>query len=530
MQPFSFFFVKDTIMNKSIKLLSTFILLFSMFSVAQASHKMGATMQYSYLGNSKYSIIVKFYRDCRGIPFNNPAMKVSIGSGGNNSCGTTQLTATRLSITDVTQVCTNSAAPCNPVNTAASGYGYEEHVYQTIIDLTQAPFTSLNSSTCPEATFIFSQCCRNAAITTGPGGNNFMVTMTINFANINKMATGSNNSPTFNNRPIIFACCNQSLFLTAGLTDSFEGDSFGFKLVPGQAGNSQSVNYISPFSYTIPVTPYCNPATTINCTPNINTTPVQGFYFNPNSGLMAFTPTNCTEVSIIALEILEYRRDTNGILQHLGTTRKDMQIIVRNDCGYNKAPVINSSNYVYQICEGDSLNFTYTISDTLYTPYQTVSDTTLLSINSDLATTDSITINNRSNKSISSAYFAGQGSARMAPYIYTITVSDDHCPIPSIQSKTILVYISNCNTASTRETPALQAEIYPNPSSNSFTVNFVGAPAGLIIYNSSGQIVSHITNYKSGNILDTHSFVSGMYIVQLYQNGHWINKKLIIQN
>ncbi len=51
-------------MKKALLLLSLFTI-FGLTSL-KADHVMGADMGYQCLGNGKYKIIVKFYRDCRG--------------------------------------------------------------------------------------------------------------------------------------------------------------------------------------------------------------------------------------------------------------------------------------------------------------------------------------------------------------------------------------------------------------------------------------------------------------------------------
>ncbi|MBM3921123.1 MAG: hypothetical protein FJ347_07865 [Sphingomonadales bacterium] len=69
------------------RLIITTLLFISISQGAYASHLMGADMQYTYLGNSKYRITAKIYRDCRGIPLSNPYFVVTAGVNGNASCG-----------------------------------------------------------------------------------------------------------------------------------------------------------------------------------------------------------------------------------------------------------------------------------------------------------------------------------------------------------------------------------------------------------------------------------------------------------
>src|SRR5688572_4316666 len=111
-------------------------LLFLMFFISglfgakvQASHVMGADMSYKCLGNGRYQITLKAYRDCRGIPLGNPieSFGVFAGTNGGNGCGGSSLTVTRTGIRDVTPRCSSANSPCSPSNTSNTGKGIEEH-------------------------------------------------------------------------------------------------------------------------------------------------------------------------------------------------------------------------------------------------------------------------------------------------------------------------------------------------------------------------------------------------------------------
>jgi len=150
-----------------------------------ASHMMGADMTYRCLGNGKYKIIAKIYRDCRGISFSGPTFQAFGGLNGGNGCGTYNLSITRTGIRDVTPRCSSASKPCNPQNTGFTGEGIEEHTFETTVDFNVSPLSNFkNKSSCCEVTFAIGQCCRNGAITTGPANNDFWSTCMINICNI----------------------------------------------------------------------------------------------------------------------------------------------------------------------------------------------------------------------------------------------------------------------------------------------------------------------------------------------------------
>ena len=79
-----------------------FVLTFSLSNISTSTHMMGGDMSYQCLGNGKYKITAKIYRDCRGIAFNGPDFGVFAGTNGGNGCGDYKLTITRTGIKDVT--------------------------------------------------------------------------------------------------------------------------------------------------------------------------------------------------------------------------------------------------------------------------------------------------------------------------------------------------------------------------------------------------------------------------------------------
>ena len=133
----------------------------------RASHMMGTDMSYRCLGGGKYKIVAKVYRDCRGVAFNSPSFGVFAGKNRGNGCGTATLSISRVSITDVSQLCSSASPTCDS-NKAGTGNGVEMHQYEAIVDFNSAPLNAfVGNSSCCEVTFYLGQCCRNGAITTG---------------------------------------------------------------------------------------------------------------------------------------------------------------------------------------------------------------------------------------------------------------------------------------------------------------------------------------------------------------------------
>ena len=150
------------------RLLFLFAFLFSFLSV-QATHMMGADVSYKCLGNGKYKITAKVYRDCRGVPMGIVSFGAYAGTNGGNGCGSYTLSGlSRVSIKDVTTRCSTSSNPCGTANSAFANKGVEEHTFEATIDFNTSPLNNfVNKSTCCEVTFYVNECCRNGGITTG---------------------------------------------------------------------------------------------------------------------------------------------------------------------------------------------------------------------------------------------------------------------------------------------------------------------------------------------------------------------------
>ena len=213
-------------------------LLFVLPENSKASHMMGADMSYTCVGNGKYKITFKIYRDCRGISFSGPSFGAFAGLNGGNCCGSVSLSGvTRTGIRDITTGCSLSTSPCNPSNTTQTGKGIEEHTFEATVDFNTLPLSSfVNNSSCCEVTFYTGQCCRTGSITTGAANQDFYTTCMINICNIQKSTNKCNNSPNFSNVPVGFLCCNTPWYYSNAAVDNEDFDSISYRLVKGLRG------------------------------------------------------------------------------------------------------------------------------------------------------------------------------------------------------------------------------------------------------------------------------------------------------
>lgn len=410
----------------TLKSLFTIALVFISLQVS-ASHMMGGDVSYRCISPGKFHITAKIYRDCRGIPFNGPSATLSA-----SGCSSMGLSLTRTSIKDITPNCVSSSRPCNPSNTTVGSEGVEEHTYEITIDFNVAPYKTFKDNKCCEVVFGIGQCCRNGAITTGASGQDFWADAMMNIC-LPKMNSKCNTSPVLTNVPIGYLCCNQPFYFNNGALDTSDFDSLSYELTYGFNGSGKSpINYSSPLNYLMPMTPYCPGS--IPCTANPTANPPQGFFMDPSSGDLVFTPTSCAEVGIIVLQINEFRKDSLGVWKLIGRTRRDMQMIVRN-CGPNNSPVI-SGTQTNTICEGDKICITIKGTDKQFIPQQLKADTVTMTWNRGIpGATFTIKDPKAREKEGEFCWQTKIGDARDVFYSFTVTAQDDNCPIKATSAK-----------------------------------------------------------------------------------------------
>ncbi len=364
----------------------------------RASHAMGADLTYECLGGNTYRLRVSFYRDCIGISAPG-TVYVSIQSA---SCGQNiGVTCNPIPGTgqEVTPLCPTALSSCN----GGIYTGIQEWVYEGIITLPMQ---------CTDWVFSYNLCCRNAAITniSNPASSTFYV-----YATLNNVISPCNNSPTFSNKPVPFACLGQEFCFNHGAFD-VDGDSLVYSLITPFQNAATTVNYNPPFNASNPLT----------SSPAIS--------FNTATGDICMTPTNL-EITVMAVLVSEYR---NGVL--IGSVERDIQVTVLN-CNNNLPTLtgINGTNdFSATVCAGEQLCFF---------------------INSaDQDATQNVFVN--WDNSIPGATFTTSGGNRPTgtfcwtpsvsdisnnPYCFTVRVNDDACPMVGAQVYSYCITVNGIN-------------------------------------------------------------------------------------
>jgi hypothetical protein len=434
-------------MKRSILII--FLILLYPIQNAQSNPIMASDLGFRYIGNNTYRVTLKIYRDCQGdsLPTNKDSAFWFAGNNGSKGTPFYHIRLTRISIKDVTSVCSTSTSGCNPKNTTNSGKGVEEHVYIADLDLTKSPLNAVGlGSTFCELNVVFKSCCRNLSITTGAAGETFFTQSSINICNLNKCKYKQSNTCDFTTLPVMNGYCNKATFFNLTAMDTLDHDSFAFQMVEPLKAYNSAATLSFPFSYLKPMTPYCIPSG-VNCTPNKSANPPKGFYFDTLTGDIVFAPTQCNEISIFSAAVQEYRKDSSGQWLKVSSVRRELQCSI-SDNSNNNAPTVQGPA-ANKVCEGDKICFTISGKDLISSPNQTIPDTVQLNWNQGI-TRATFEITNPKDRE-KTAQFCWQtriGDGSPIAYSFTVTATDEHCPNPMKTTKAFKVFVMTRLTAS----------------------------------------------------------------------------------
>ncbi|MFH1319206.1 MAG: PKD domain-containing protein [Bacteroidota bacterium] len=375
------------------------IIIFQLFSYkATGSHCVGADISYECIdaATRTYSVTISFYRDCVGISAPSSMSITPTSSCGSGSSFTLNKIPGTPTIIDPT---------CITVTTTCEGGSYkgiEQYIYRGITSL---PFD------CSDWKFEYSLCCRNASITTlsNPGNESFYIN-----AMLNSVDAPCNSAPVFSVPPVPFVCIGQSYIFNNGASEP-DGDSLVYSLAPVMSDASTVVNYAGGFSFTDP----------LDATPPVAVDPV--------TGDLTFTP-NTIQEGVVAILVEEYR---NGVL--IGSVIRDMQVTVI-DCN-NTLPTLSGVN--------GGANYDITV---------VACGTICFIINANDADGDNLTMTGQFSGVPGGTFnVAGQGGTSpvatfclspededttvSSPYLLTVTIADDNCPILGQQTYSYAIYV-----------------------------------------------------------------------------------------
>lgn len=389
------------------KYLLGFVFLFSFFISQthnlQASHLMGGDLTYQCISGNTFRIRLTLYRDCAGVNMNTTE-SIAINS---TSCSFSTSISAPLEAgypVEVSALCSSQLG--NSTCNGGTLQGVQEYVYSAIYTLPSA---------CTDWIFSYSNCCRNYAITTGPGGNSFYFE-----AMLNNVLAPCNNSPDFFTKPVPYFGVNQPQTYSHATTE-LDGDNLVYSLTQPLQSAGTSVTYTAPWNHTYPIN-----------------TSTGTFPINSTTGQMQFTPIT-VQNSVTAVLVQEFR---NGNL--IGSVRRDIQLIIIAGANgaVNIGPVYNlngatanpGQTNVFTACAGTPMTFQIQAND----PNGSAPNVTN---NASTALPGSTMTSTGTNpKTLTFTWTPPAGSVGYNAFY--INVTDNFCPIPSIANVNIVIYVA----------------------------------------------------------------------------------------
>ncbi len=304
-----------------------FLLLFA--RKLHSTHLIGGELHYEALGNNKYFIVLKIYRDCGPNNSNETPFDASSHIAIYNvSGGLVQLFNMTLASSQPVPI--NNSNPClNPPDNVC----VEEGIYSTTI--------TLPASTDPY--FIaYQRCCRNGAIVNIDDPDQTGISLTAKIPGSSQVAT--NSSPHFVNYPPLVLCLSYPFSFDHSATDA-DGDNLVYSFCTPYAGGDASATGAAPNPPDPP--PYTPLSWGSGYSVNDQLHGNPSLSINSNTGIITGTPIE-QGFFVVGVSVKEYR---NGVL--IGETIRDFQFVIAN-CDPS---IIASTPQQASFCQGKEVHF-----------------------------------------------------------------------------------------------------------------------------------------------------------------------------
>lgn len=404
-------------MKQLFKLLFFSIGLILLSSTANATHIAGGDISYQWVGPNRYVVTLNLFRDCSGTTLGTTETLRILNSCGLNVNRTIPLINPGGS--EISQLCSSEL-----VNSTCSGGalpGMQRYTFRDTIDLAVLSAGCITTGTW---NFAWTSCCRNDSENL-VGQDDMYINSELNLASDN-----SNNSPYFTSDPIPYVCSGQPINYNYGVVET-ENDSLRYSFVAPQDG--AATNVPNQGTYTA-------------------TNPIPGITINPITGQINFTAPGIGNY-VVSVKVMEYDRATTLLK---GFVLRDIQFVViactnippesigdgittfnaviTSFTAVNGTPSVVSANSI-QGCEGDRMRWQTEFSD--------IDPSNILTITTNYAqifpsTVASFSISGTNPLTVTWDLIIPSGAAGLtgATRTFSVTVSDQACPIPGNQTFT----------------------------------------------------------------------------------------------
>lgn len=448
-------------MSKS-RILAILYLFLGLAFNASADHIIGSEITYVYNGSNSYTVYTRIYRNCNDCKLNGN------GGGGSisncNDIGKIDIygydkiqskyvvlgntSTTRISISDKTQLCPGEKSTCQ--NAATYSYGYEEHLFQSTIDLSNHLGNDYS-----EFKFSLTIDARSAGISSSP-----LVQNHFNFCYINT-AVAQQTSPASNGIPFNRVNTNSAIYQSvASIHSNFDSVSYNLDsaYISEKVANSYPVGH-SP----------SKPVAVISGNDYKAYKP-EGMYLNSETGQLIFTPTVAGDIGVFVVVCKGYKK-IGGQMQLVCITRKDFECIVSN--GNNNSPYFfGLLDDPWQACEGEVFGEDIYYKDDAIGLLQDTVYISQLSSDKYKWTLNTVKDTFPPFRTSSISWLVPPGSAQEKPHQFTIIANDSNCPKPGISLYTYRIKV-NRSKPITATKKQLNCNVYEYTAVNAISTDFV---------------------------------------------------------
>jgi hypothetical protein len=460
-------------MKKLYSLALLLCLVFAFSKPVVADHIIGSDITYTCTSTPGiYLVTFVYYRDCSGIPVCTQTCGAACSrtmqiKGADPSCSSSTFGSFTLNLVSVRDYdpklsCPLSKNICDNMGCSTPGTfspGIERYEFQGSVNI--GPTSGIPASCC-NVRFVFDECCRSAQISTGSTWENFYVDAVVNRC---LSLSPCNSSPQFTTEPYDIVCGGQPVLYNNGTIEP-DRDSLSYEFTPALQGFGSSVTYTPPFAFDKPM-PWSGTPTA--AFPN-------GIRCDAKTGDIMFSPGNSTGSNfygIIAILVKQWKT-ISGVPTVIGTTRRDIQMVIGANCAPNNAPILTTipadtgvsglnPKLNWEVCESSQLcfdlvsrdrdtNFTALISDTTYLQW----DQSLASMGATFTpnyVNSTRKLNGPREDSYQFCWTPPVGSAAAAPYIVVFKNYDSKCPIPGRNARGFSIKVNPMPTGSIVKTP-----------------------------------------------------------------------------
>lgn len=310
------------------KILFILITLFALWpNTTNATHIVGGEIFYECLGNNRYRVTLRVYRDCFAgqAPFDNPAYITAYNANGVFQT----FTFYSPRVTNIPVVVDN------PCLVAPPNVCVEEGEYQQTITLPPDP---------NGYTLVYQRCCRNNTVVNLRNSGDQGGTYTVQIPG--SASANCNNAAYFKDFPPVAICSNDPLVFDHSAIDP-DGDSLVYRLCApyrGASSNNPAPNVASPPPYgTVNYNFGYNATDPLDASPTLT--------IDPQTGVLSGTPTLAGQF-VVGVCVDEYR---NGVL--INTLRRDFQFNVANCNKVTQAIIPGATNGFIAVCDSFTYSF-----------------------------------------------------------------------------------------------------------------------------------------------------------------------------